>query len=109
MKLIFFDDFKLGVLRGDAVVDVSDVVREVPYTGPHDLINGLIERFGTYRRPLENAARGAGGARPPGSGRHGRVPSISTVWRSFTWKTARGRNRLPSMPSTNLRPASSAT
>src|SRR6187551_2891655 len=60
MNLIFFDDFKLGVLRGDAVVDVSDVVREVPYTGPHDLINGLIERFDTYRRTLENAASGAG-------------------------------------------------
>ena len=27
MKLLFFDDFKLGVLKGDAVVDVSDVVR----------------------------------------------------------------------------------
>jgi 2-keto-4-pentenoate hydratase/2-oxohepta-3-ene-1,7-dioic acid hydratase in catechol pathway len=60
MKLIFFDDFKLGVLRGDAVVDVSDVVREVPHTGPHDLINGLIERFDTYRSTLENAASGAG-------------------------------------------------
>jgi len=60
MKLIFFDDFKLGVLSGDAVVDVSDVVREVPHTGPHDLINGLIERFDTYRSTLENAASGAG-------------------------------------------------
>ncbi len=27
MKLLFFDDFKLGVLKGDAVVDVSQVVR----------------------------------------------------------------------------------
>src|SRR4029079_8499238 len=60
MKLIFFDDFKLGVLRGDAVVDVSDVVREVSHTGPHDLINGLIERFDIYRSTLENAASGAG-------------------------------------------------
>ena len=28
MKILFFDDFKLGVLKGDAVVDVSDVVRD---------------------------------------------------------------------------------
>ena len=40
MKLLFFDDFKLGVLKGDAVVDVSDVVRDIPHTGPHNLING---------------------------------------------------------------------
>ena len=44
MKLLFFDDFKLGVLKGDAVVDVSDVVRDIPHTGPGNLISGLIER-----------------------------------------------------------------
>jgi len=60
MKLLFFDDFKLGVLRDDAVVDVSHLVREVPHTGPHDLINGLIERFDAYRRTLEKAASGKG-------------------------------------------------
>ena len=58
MKLVFFDDFKLGVLNGDAVVDVSHLVREVPHTGPHDLINGLIERFDAYRSTLEKAASG---------------------------------------------------
>jgi len=49
MKLLFFDDFKLGVLKGDSVVDVSHVVRDIPHTGPHNLISGLIERFGDYR------------------------------------------------------------
>ena len=56
MKLLFFDNFKLGVLNGDSVVDVSHLVREVPHTGPHDLINGLIERFDDYRSTLEKAA-----------------------------------------------------
>jgi 2-keto-4-pentenoate hydratase/2-oxohepta-3-ene-1,7-dioic acid hydratase in catechol pathway len=56
MKLLFFDDFKLGVLVGDAVVDVSAEVATVSHTGPHDLINGLIERFGDYRARLEGAA-----------------------------------------------------
>jgi 2-keto-4-pentenoate hydratase/2-oxohepta-3-ene-1,7-dioic acid hydratase in catechol pathway len=61
MKLLFFDDFKLGVLKGDAVVDVSDTVKDIPHTGPHNLISGLIERWGDYKARLESAAaRGQG-------------------------------------------------
>jgi 2-keto-4-pentenoate hydratase/2-oxohepta-3-ene-1,7-dioic acid hydratase in catechol pathway len=56
MKILYFDDYKLGVLNGDAVVDVSSVVRGIPHTGPHDLINGLIERFAEFRPKLEEAA-----------------------------------------------------
>ena len=56
MKLLFFDDFKLGVLQGDAVRDVSLAVRDIPHTGPHDLISGLIARFGEHRERLEGAA-----------------------------------------------------
>lgn len=61
MKLLFFNDFKLGVLRGEAVIDVSQMVRDVPHTGPHNLINGLIERFAEYRERLQEAVdRGRG-------------------------------------------------
>lgn len=62
MKLLYFDDFRLGVLKDDtAVVDVTDAVQDIPHTGPHDLINGLIERFDNYRDRLEKAvANGAG-------------------------------------------------
>jgi 2-keto-4-pentenoate hydratase/2-oxohepta-3-ene-1,7-dioic acid hydratase in catechol pathway len=56
MKILFFDDFRLGVLKGDAVVDVSKLVRGIPHTGPHNLIGGLIERFADYRKKLEKAA-----------------------------------------------------
>ena len=56
MKLLYFDDFRLGVLKGDTVVDVSKTVKGIPHTGPHDLINGLIERFADYRTKLEKAA-----------------------------------------------------
>jgi len=56
MKLLYFDDYKLGVLKGDRVVDVSSVVRDVPHTGPGDLINGLIARFDQYRGKLADAA-----------------------------------------------------
>ncbi len=55
MKLLYFDDFKLGGLKGDAVVDLTAVVHDIPHTGPHNLINGLIERFDDYRQALEDA------------------------------------------------------
>jgi 2-keto-4-pentenoate hydratase/2-oxohepta-3-ene-1,7-dioic acid hydratase in catechol pathway len=61
VKLLYFDDFKLGVLKGDTVVDVSALVKDIPHIGPHDLISGLIERFADYRGRLEEAAsRGSG-------------------------------------------------
>ena len=61
MKLLFFDDFRLGVLKGDAVVDVMDAVKDIPHTGPHNLLSGLIERFADYKGRLESAAsRGQG-------------------------------------------------
>ena len=61
MKLLYFDDFKLGVLKGESVVDVSAVVKDIPHIGPHDLISGLIARFGEYRAKLQDAvAKGSG-------------------------------------------------
>jgi 2-keto-4-pentenoate hydratase/2-oxohepta-3-ene-1,7-dioic acid hydratase in catechol pathway len=56
VKLLFFDNFKLGVLKGETVVDVSDAVKSIPHTGPHNLINGLIERFDEYKGALQQAA-----------------------------------------------------
>jgi hypothetical protein len=57
MKILFFDDWKLGVLKDDAtVVDVSDAVKDIPRLGPHDLVNGLIARFGEYKAKLQDAA-----------------------------------------------------
>jgi 2-keto-4-pentenoate hydratase/2-oxohepta-3-ene-1,7-dioic acid hydratase in catechol pathway len=61
MKLCYFDDFKLGVVKGDAVVDVSAVVKDIPHTGPGDLMNGLIANFASYRSKIEDAvAKGTG-------------------------------------------------
>src|SRR5438876_12390806 len=56
MKILFFDDFKLGVLKGDSVVDVSRVVQDIPRLGPHDVIRGVIERLAELRPRLESAA-----------------------------------------------------
>src|SRR6202795_4404883 len=60
MKLLYFDDFKLGVLKNGAVVDVSAAIKDIPHAGPGDLMNGLIEHWGSYKPRLEAAAaRGA--------------------------------------------------
>ena len=56
MKLCFFNDFELGVIKGDMAVGVSDKVADIPHTGPHDLIKGLIERFDDYKAALQQAA-----------------------------------------------------
>jgi len=61
MKLLFFDNFKLGVLKGDAVVDVTNTVRDIPHTGAHNLISGLIERFADYKGRLQEAVQQGSG------------------------------------------------
>ena len=61
MKLLYFDDFRLGVLNGRRVVDVSAVVQDIPHMGPHDLISGLIQRFDAYRARLEQEAENSEG------------------------------------------------
>ena len=53
MKLVFFDDFKLGVVKGDNVVDVSAAVSGVPHTSPQDLINRVIGGFADHRAAIE--------------------------------------------------------
>jgi len=53
MKLVFFDDYKLGVLKGSNVVDVREAVRGVVHTSPQNLISQVIGDFDKYRRPME--------------------------------------------------------
>jgi len=44
------------VLKGDAVVDVSDAVADIPHTEPGNLLSGLIERWAQYKGRLEQAS-----------------------------------------------------
>ena len=55
MKLMYFNDFRLGVLKGDNVVDVTAAVQNIPHTGPGNLINGVIERWADVRGSIERA------------------------------------------------------
>ena len=56
MKLVFFDDFKLGVIKDGNVVDVSAAVANITHTSPQDLINQVIANFSQHRSALQQAA-----------------------------------------------------
>lgn len=60
MKLVLFDDFRLGVLTKDGVHDASAIVEDIPHSGPHDVMNGLIEHFDRFRARLERVATSPG-------------------------------------------------
>jgi 2-keto-4-pentenoate hydratase/2-oxohepta-3-ene-1,7-dioic acid hydratase in catechol pathway len=72
MKLLHFNDFNLGVLKGDTVVDIASVVADIPHVSPQDRIRGLIERFDDYRGKIE--AHVAANAGVPVSGVRIRAP-----------------------------------
>ena len=55
MKLVFFGDFKLGVVKDGAVVDVSDTVSSIPHQEPNELINRLIADFPEHKQKLTAA------------------------------------------------------
>ena len=74
MKLMHFNDFRLGVLKGDQVVDVTSVVANIPHVGPGDRMNSLIAHFGDFRARLEAAAASGTGV-PVGSVRTLKEPS----------------------------------
>src|SRR5205823_4296032 len=56
MKLLFFDDFRLGVSDGNSVVDVMDVVKDIPHLDPQQLLVGVIQRFPQLHNRLQQAA-----------------------------------------------------
>ena len=62
MKLAFFDDFKLGVIKDGAVVDVSSAVSGIAHTSPQDLINRIIENFDDLKAGMQQAADSGDGA-----------------------------------------------
>ena len=48
-------------MKGGNVVDVSDVVSDIPNLEPQQLIRGLIINFASYRQKLESAVRASDG------------------------------------------------
>ena len=59
MKILLFDDFRLGVLADDTITDVSAVTEGIPSAHPQDVMNAIIADWGTYRGRVEaELARG---------------------------------------------------
>ena len=56
MKLCYFDDYRLGVIKGDNVVDITDTVKDIPHLHNRDLIIGLIDKWDSYKAKVEKAA-----------------------------------------------------
>ena len=57
MKLAFFDDYKLGVVVGDKVVDVSSLAKGIKALGPQDVMRGVIEQYPKLKGKLAEAAK----------------------------------------------------
>ena len=83
MKLAFFDDYKLGVVVGDKIVDVSSVAKGIKALGPQDVMRGVIEQFRKLKasspRPRKRAR--ASRCRRSSCGRRCRSPRTSSAWR----------------------------
>ena len=56
MKLCYFNDYRLGVIKGDQVVDVTDAVKDIPHLEARDLIIGLIAQWDSHKAKVEKAA-----------------------------------------------------
>ncbi len=62
MKLLHFDDYKLGVLRGDDVVDVTErIAGRIGHADRRELMPKLIARFDQFRIELQDAAASGAG------------------------------------------------
>ena len=56
MKFGFFNEWSLGVVKGDQIVDVSEVMGQVHAHSPMELVSVILENFGEIRAPLEEHA-----------------------------------------------------
>jgi 2-keto-4-pentenoate hydratase/2-oxohepta-3-ene-1,7-dioic acid hydratase in catechol pathway len=56
VKLCYFNDYRLGVIKGDNVVEITEVGKDLPQRDTRDIVVGLIERWDAYRGKVEKAA-----------------------------------------------------
>ena len=61
MKLCYFDDFRLGAVKGGNVVDITDTISHLPHRDTRDLINGLIADWANLKGKVEAAVAAADG------------------------------------------------
>lgn len=56
MKLVFFNDYQLGVITNAGVVDISNALSGIVYHTPQELIRMVIEDFDNLRPAITDAA-----------------------------------------------------
>ena len=56
MKLAFFDDYRLGVITENKIVDIGDALSDISYHTPQELIKMVIEDFDNLRSTIADAA-----------------------------------------------------
>jgi 2-keto-4-pentenoate hydratase/2-oxohepta-3-ene-1,7-dioic acid hydratase in catechol pathway len=61
VKICYFNDWRLGVIKGDAVVDITDTVEEIPHLRREDLILGLIANWDAWKGKVGNAVAAGSG------------------------------------------------
>ncbi len=79
MKLCYFNDYRLGVIKGDNVVDVTDAVKDIPHLDARDLIIGLIAKWDSYKAKVEKAAASAAGVPVKGVKLRAPVPKPGNI------------------------------
>jgi 2-keto-4-pentenoate hydratase/2-oxohepta-3-ene-1,7-dioic acid hydratase in catechol pathway len=62
MKLARFENDRIGIIRGDVIIDVTETLDAQPGAWPPVAMNRLIAEFSAYRRKLEHAAAEGRGA-----------------------------------------------
>lgn len=60
MKLVSFDDYRIGIVHDDAVIDVSDIAGAASGKWPPVAMNGLIADFPELKSKLESARSRSG-------------------------------------------------
>lgn len=61
MKLVLFNDFRLGVLRDGRVVDATDAMGGVQFRRPQDMIEEIITRWDELKSEIDAAVQGKPG------------------------------------------------
>ena len=60
MKLLCFNDYRVGVLKGDNVVDITAVIQNIPHHGPGDRLRGGVQPGRPSRHLDPDRPRGRG-------------------------------------------------
>lgn len=62
MKLAFYDNYTLGVIDDENIMDVSAIVSDITPCNPQGLLETVIKNWDTYGARIADATQGQGGA-----------------------------------------------